>query len=507
MWLGRRQSLRLALAKSLLDIRGGAANEPGPYGPARSFGDFLGATSRSVGPTNLLGDDRPRRLEGAACRGRCLLFSKKPGEAKLTGERITSRMHHDLMSVLLLWIECTSIQGNGSACKEDMCVYRILGDDDEGWTLGVVQCYNPIYGTISLFEWNGDEAAFDCATNWNEQRKYFKLVKLALADIDLRWVNQVSGRVPGGGWASSETRCSKDSGVQCLGDGPDSWPAHVPKRSKEEISEEPVALDQFKPEGDEPGLDAKNDAFVKRNGKRDRNGEKLSPTKSAPNQKGMVILVTDKQNEPLKLARATEIDEQHKDKFWLPLISNDDEPSIVVEYALVPKEQLSDIEGIGFDEGQYAQDVMDKLGKDIATVSTVSTEGMEKILKTNEISGYAEAMRIFGGYSAPSADELRKRNFSTIDIGDIRIHYGVCSTTEFGNMIPLSCSFYQSTLQIIKVPHLITELLKKAVGPSGSFNDRKTTRSRGFCSFIGERSGVSEIILLAQCFSFIYIPI
>ena len=501
-WQGRRQSLRQVLAKSLHDIRGGAADKPGPYSPTRSIGDIPGATSRSVGPNNLLRGDRPRPLEDASCHGRCLLFSKKPGDAKLIGEEINARINlHRKMDFLRYWIECTSMQGFGRACKEDMCVYRILGDVNMGWALGVVQCYNPIYGSISLFEWNGDEAAFDCATNWNEQGKYFKLVKLALADIDLRWVNQVSGRLPGGEWASSETRCSKDGGIQCKGDGPDSWPARVPRPSKKQRREEPVALDQFKPEGDEPGLDARKDAHVKRstNSKRVWNEEKLPPINIGTGV-GLLLLVTDQDNKPLKLDRATEIKKQHKDKFWLPLISNEDEPSLIVEYALIDKVRMRDIEGMDFDEESYAQDVIGILGSDIIIVKTLSTDYVEKILKTEEISNYNESTRLFVGDSAPSAEQLREKGFSTLDIGDLRIHYGVCSTAEFGDMIPLSWSFFQTKLQLVKVPHLVTEILKKAVGLSGSFLGRKTTLARGFCSFIGERSGVSASIFFRSAF-------
>ncbi|EJK56262.1 hypothetical protein THAOC_23891 [Thalassiosira oceanica] len=80
-----------------------------------------------------------------------------------------------------------------------------------------------------LYEWDGDEGVFS-ATTWEEQAKHFEQVELlALSpmEIELCWVNQVSGdRVP------DKKRCIIDLIIQnsqnLLVKGPDEWTIEVP---------------------------------------------------------------------------------------------------------------------------------------------------------------------------------------------------------------------------------------------------------------------------------------
>lgn len=138
------------------------------------------------------------------------------------------------------------------------------------------------------------------------------------------------------------------------------------------------------------------------------------------------------------MGRATQIDARFKNKLLLPLDPSKGEQTPIVEYALVTNDQLRKIENMAFDEETYTEDVKDNLGSEVDIVMTLSTDNVEKILRTKDIVDYAGSIRVFVGDSAPSAVELRERNFSTLDIDDIQIHYGVFDTDEFGNMIPLS---------------------------------------------------------------------
>ncbi|EJK69593.1 hypothetical protein THAOC_09132, partial [Thalassiosira oceanica] len=103
----------------------------------------------------------------------------------------------------------------------------------------------------------------------------------------------------------------------------------------------------FKPDGNEAGFD---DAFTDRKTRKNYRGEKLSPIKRVPGQKGLVFVLTDLSNNPLPLGRATQIDARFKNKLLLPLDPSKGEQTPIVEYALVTNDQLRKIENMAFDE-------------------------------------------------------------------------------------------------------------------------------------------------------------
>ena len=187
-------------------------------------------------------------------RGKCSLFTvAQPGGAtggkveggggNLIREEITARTHIDPDSIVRRFIECTSMQGFDRACKQATCAFRKNGDN--GWTLAVVERYDPLGDSIAMYCWNGNEDAFSSKT-WDD--KNFVLVELALRDIELRWVNQVSGKAPGGGRVPEETRCHIDGAIQCLVGGPDKWPFNVPWRTYDRTKTK--GLEQFNIEKD-----------------------------------------------------------------------------------------------------------------------------------------------------------------------------------------------------------------------------------------------------------------
>lgn len=225
----------------------------------------------------------------------------------------------------------------------------------------------------------------------------------------------------------------------------------------------------------------------------------MPPIKRAEGQTGLVVVITDEAGNPLPVERATEIGDRFKNRLWVPLIKSDCNSTPFLEYALIDKVRMRDIEGTEFDMESFPEQMREILGSEIDIVKTLSTDYVENILTKVDgaLENYQGSVRVFVGKSAPSAAELDKMNFETLSTDDenIKIHYKVCATTDFEAMIPLSWSFFQSDLHKIKVPFSVTELVNLAVGKNGSYSNRTTSLSFGSCSFVGPRTGVSASVV------------
>lgn len=411
--------------------------------------------------------------------------------------------------------ECTFVENTcmvklGEVCNGVVAAIQVLRDGPFKLTVisGLFDMRKDGRDLLEYFEWNGAISQWglpDCFLfdNWDQMKGHFVKRTVFVTDIHSAYfVNQVRGTVPMKGTLRSDTRNELDGGIQCSPLGPDKW-----KIEKPDFDDSlGLVFDDFKITACETGhsnLLVLNKALDKPRKKRkirdaipDNEHEDIRNFHIPPkwikthDQLGLVIVIKDSQHNNVTSSSTTATPSSLKQTLnFGSLVSADNSTSPLQTFFCLSEMSYNRL-CIDYKNGV---EVGNEHGAQIdAILAEYANDTTHSLLSTDKITPqdcpdnmlYDGFVRIFAGEGCPAVDE----SFDTFyDVEGFAIHYKFASAREYSEFIPLSISFYDSTIHGINIQPFFIPKLVKCLGKSGIYSSRKTMVNKGHQSYIGQR--------------------
>lgn len=434
-------------------------------------------------------------LDEVFCQGTRGVWSIR-NDNSLEHQVISSRMALNKEGISRYLI-CTCVNQLPQGCSGCFCVFR--RKTSNSWFLGVVESFFYLNhdgrDKIHLFRWTGKLAAigspaFYTAQSWDEMSPHFQRETFHLDEIDLFFINKVSGITFPNETISDDTRSVNDGGIQCSPFGPDQVPYRVPVQRSKNMNLNLLSLSTSptKPFFIKNGL---KDTLRQRTRTKlkDRKKRKvphppqqselsklwMKPTPRLPTLESKVcaIYLTNSDGTSLK-PDDLQMEDDASNLFFFPSPSSSG--GCQEFYGISPNDYgivCQKIDGISRQEAKEVLIEYSKASHTLFDSSSFTTGHSYTKIFVDEV---------------PSSTISSAENTTTHHLPRRQVTCHILPSRSCYEMIPLSASVVDPNLHGHKVTPSIIQRIILALGKNGLFTVRNRSPHRNFLSFIGQRS-------------------
>ena len=449
------------------------------------------------------GSDLPSVIE-TCCIGRRFIWTFD--QIGLRPYIISNRFKVQTSREVMMQSSCvTNLSQGGQGCTVAYSLKHC-----KQWSFGIVHsityCFdNQVDGDlISLLKWKGGlddhgRPNFSSCNDSESVLRHFQCYEYHPDEIDLYFVNFISGKLPMGMTIASDTTNPVDGGAQCSKNGPDVWNLGLPRyRScpgpvfpsdfEFDVSDnmpDPVIIPN-------PILERERYRRVVRKSintiRDDQLRQFAKPPKRSMNRKQLCIVVVVEQRDgnPVTPKHCNRVPPSLKDRFVIGSPKELTDSNKRTLYCL-SKKALKDLHSFypdGVDIVGNAEDQLERILK-IYSDREIELLDLSNITPPVGEKKWNGFYRLFAGQGRPPVDKTFHQQTS---MGfDLRFKF--VDGDKFADYVPLDIGFFQSHFHGIKITQSIVEKINKVTGGKGTFSSRNCMGHTGELFYAGPRKG------------------